>query len=169
MRPLFAAALVACLLLIVPAAEAQTRRRRPTQPRRRGPAASTTSRLDQTKLNAVRLQLAEMSKDMTRFVYVYGRLSKDLELTAAQAESAEVTSRTKAGLVENIRAMGNRLDKLEAQFRFTTGLERQYRTIEGVSRQMEATVQLVNANRFNQAGDAFVAISTRLTDALIEL
>ena len=169
MRPFFAAATV-CLLLIFPAATAaQTRTRRPTQPRRRAPAASSTSRLDQTKLNAVRLQLAETSKAMTRFVYLYGRISKDLELTGTQAESTEVTNRTKAGLVENIRAMGDRLDKLEAQFRFTTGLQRQYRAIEGVSRQVETAVQQVNANRFNQAGETLVAISMRLTDALIEL
>ncbi len=169
-RPFVAGATVVCLLLIVPAwASAQTRGRRTPQPRRRAPAASSASRLDQTKVNAVRLQLAVMSKDMTRFVYVYGRISKDLELTGAQGESSEVTNRTKAGLVENIRAMGDRLDKLEAQFRFTPGLQRQYRTLEGVSRQVETAVQQVNANRFNQAGDTLVAISARLTDALIEL
>jgi hypothetical protein len=169
-RPFFAAATVACLLLIFPASgSAQTRTRRSTPQRRRAPAASSATRLDQTKVNAVRLQLAVMSKDMTRFVYVYGRISKDLELTGAQAESSEVTNRTKAGLVENIRAMGDRLDKLESQFRFTPGLDRQYRTIEGVSRQIETAVQQVNGNRFNQAGDTLVAISARLTDALIEL
>ena len=90
-------------------------------------------------------------------------------VSAAQPESAEVLARTKAGLVENIRAVGDRLDKLEAQFRFTSGLERQYRTLEGVSRQAETAVQEVNANRFDQAGRTLLGISTKLTDTLIEL
>jgi hypothetical protein len=168
-RPFFAAATVVCLLLIIPAsALAQTRTRRTPQ-RRRAPAPASASRLDQTKVNAVRLQLAELNKDLTRFLYLYGRLSKDLELTSAQAESAEVAGRAKTSLVENIRAMGDRLDKLEAQFRFTPGLERQYRSLEGVSRQAETAAREVGANRFDQAGRTLLTISTRLTDTLIEL
>ncbi len=167
MKSFFATATV-CLILISPAASlAQTRSRRSAPQRRRAPAPAT--RLDQTKSNAARLQLAEMSKAMTRFVYLYGRLAKDLELTGAQAESADVTSRTKAGLVENIRAMGDRLDKLEAQLRFTPGLERSYRMLEGVSREAEAAAQQVGANRFDQAGQALLAITAKLTDALTEL
>ena len=170
MRPFFAAAVVAGLLLTLPAvADAQSRTRRSTPPRRRAPAPAANTRLDQTKVNAVRLQLAELNKDLTRFLYLYGRLSKDLELTSSQAESAEVTGRAKTSLVDNIRAMGNRLDKLEAQFRFTPGLERQYRTLEGVSRQAEAAAGQVNANRFDQAGRTLLGISTQLTDTLIEL
>lgn len=166
MKPFFATATV-CLLLIFPAvSSAQTRGRRAPQ-RRRAPAPAT--RLNQTQVNTVRLQLAALNKDLTRFLYLYGRLSKDLELTAGQAESADVLARTKAGLIENIRAVGDRLDKLEAQFRFTSGLERQYRTLEGVSRQAETAVQEVNANRFDQAGRTLLAISATLTDAMTEL
>ncbi|HEV3471226.1 MAG TPA: hypothetical protein VG148_18015 [Pyrinomonadaceae bacterium] len=166
MKSFFATATV-CLLLAFPAVSAaQTRGRRTTQ-RRRAPAPAT--RLDETQVNAVRLQLAALNKDLTRFLYLYGRLSKDLELTAAQPESDEVLARTKAGLVENIRAVGDRLDKLEAQFRFTAGLERQYRTLEGVSRQAETAAQEVNANRFDQAGRTLLTVSTKLTDTLIEL
>lgn len=165
MRSLLATVTV-CLLLSAPAA-AQTRNRRSTTQRRRAPAPAT--RLDQTQLNAARLQLAEVNKDLTRFLYLYGRLSKDLELTSAQAESADVTGRAKTSLVENIRAMGARLDKLEAQFRFTSGLDRHYRSLEGVSREAEAAAQQVNANRFDQAGRTLLAVSIRLTDTLVEL
>lgn len=167
MKSFFAAAIV-CLSLTLPAAApAQTRSRRSAQQRRRAPAQA--SRLDQTQANAVRLQLAALNKDLTSFIYLYGRLSKDLELTGAQAESADVLARAKTSVVQNIRTMGERLDKLEAQFRFTSGLERQYRTLEGISRQAEEAAQQVNANRFDQAGRTLLAISTRLTDALIEL
>jgi hypothetical protein len=164
---LLAATLAACLLLAVPAA-AQTRSRRTTTPQRRGTTAPTT-RLDQTKLNAIRLQLAEQVKDLTRFLYVYGRLSKDLELTSAQTTSSDVAANAKSSLIESIRAMRDRLDQLEGQFRFTPGLEQRYRLIEGVSRRADAAAQQASANRFDQAGRTLLEISTQLTDALIEL
>jgi len=163
----FAATLAACLLLTVPAA-AQTRTRRTTAPQRRGTPAPT-ARLDQTKLNAVRLQLAEQVKDLTRFLYVYGRLSKDLELTSAQATSSDVAATAKTSLIESIRAMRDRLDKIEGQFRFTPGLEQKYRLIEGVSRRADVAAQQAGANRFDQAGRTLLEISNQLTDALIEL
>jgi hypothetical protein len=158
-----------CLLLACPAA-AQTRSRRSTPQRRRpAPARPAPSRLDQTKLNAVRIQLSDLNKDLTRFLYLYGRLSKDLELTGAQSESADVTNRTKAGLLDSVRGMRDRLDQLEAQFRFTPGLERQYRTLEGVSRSADQAAQLVSSNRFDQAGRTLLDIATRLTDTLADM
>lgn len=168
----FAAALIACLLLTVStAAQTRTRRTPPAQrrttPAQRQPA--TPSRLDQTKLNAIRLSLAEQIKDMTRFLYVYGRLSKDLELTSAQAGSSDVAARAKASLLDSIRAMRDRLDQFESQFRFTPGLEGKYRLVEGVARRADLAAQQAGQNRFDQAGRTILEISTQLTDALIEL
>ncbi|HEU4593994.1 MAG TPA: hypothetical protein VFS10_02415 [Pyrinomonadaceae bacterium] len=165
----FIAIVLTCLIVLgtAPLSSAQTRTRRSTPQRRRAPAAATS--LDQTKLNAVRLQLAGLNKDLTRFLYLYGRLSKDLELTGAQAESADVASRTKAGLLENVGVMRDRLDQLEGQFRFTKGLERQYQTLQGVSRRADEAAQHVSANRFDQAGRVLLEVSNRLTDVLIEM
>ena len=170
MRTLTAAVLT-CLLLLgsAPLSVAQTRTRRSTTPqRRRAPAASSSS-LDQTKFNSVRLQLAGLNKDLTRFLYLYGRLSKDLELTGAQAESADVAGRTKAGLLESVGSMRDRLDQLEGQFRFTKGLERQYQMLQGISRRADEAAQHVSANRYDQAGRVLLEVSGRLTDVLTEM
>jgi hypothetical protein len=166
----FIAAVLTCLMLLgsAPHSSAQTRTRRSTPQRRRAPAASASS-LDQTKFNAVRLQLAGLNKDLTRFLYLYGRLSKDLELTGAQAESADVAGRTKAGLLESVGSMRDRLDQLEGQFRFTKGLERQYQMLQGVSRRADEAAQHVSANRYDQAGRVLLEVSNRLTDVLIEM
>lgn len=136
---------------------------------RRTPRAPATPRVDQAKVNAARLQLAEQVKDMTRFLYVYGRLSKDLELTAAQARSADVASQAKAGLLDSVRVMRDRLDKLEVQFRFTPGLEREYKMIEGVSIRADDAARMAAANRYDQAGRTLLEISTILTDALSQM
>ena len=127
MKPLIAKVVV-CLLVITcaaAAAPAQTRTRRSVstaQKRRTTPA----TRLDQTRFNAQRLELAGLSKDLTRFLYLYGRLSKDLELTSAQTGSADAASQAKAGVIRSIGDMRDRLDQLEGHFRFEEGLRTQY-------------------------------------------
>jgi hypothetical protein len=164
----------ACLLLLLPAAaatapaSAQTRTRRSTTQKRRAPAAPS-SRLDQTRFNTQRLELAGLSKDLTRFLYVYGRLSKDLELTGSQTGSAEATSQAKAGVISNIGVMRDRLDQLESRFRFEQGLATQYQTLRGVSASADQAAQQAAANRFDQAGRTLLAIAEKLTDVLLDM
>ncbi len=170
MKPLIAKAAV-CLLLTICAgtdATAQTRTRRSTPQRRRTPSTAS-SRLDQTRFNAQRLELAGLSKDLTRFLYLYGRLSKDLELTGSQTGSADATNQAKTGLIRSIGDMRDRLDQLESRFRFEAGLRTQYQTLQGVSASAEQAAQLANANRFDQAGRALLEVANKLTDVLLEM
>jgi hypothetical protein len=167
-KAFIAAAACALLVFSAPNARAQTRTRRSVstaQKRRTTPA----TRLDSTRANAVRLQLANLSKDMTRFLYLYGRLSKDLELTGAQSGSTDAANTAKSGLIENVRAMRDRLDQLESQFRFTQGLERQYQSLQGVSARADQASQLVSSGRYDQAGRTLLEISSQLTDVLLEM
>ena len=170
MKPLIAKAAV-CLLIITccaAAAPAQTRNRRSTATQRRRPAA-TSSRLDQTRFNAQRLELASLSKDLTRFLYLYGRLSKDLELTSGQTGSADAAGQAKAGLVRSIGDMRDRLDQLEGRFRFEQGLRAQYQTLQGVSASADQAAQQAAANRYDQAGRILLEVSNKLTDVLLEM
>ncbi len=172
MKPLIAKA-AACLLIFVcvPApAPAQTRTRRssPASSQKKKTPASG-SRLDQTRFNAQRLELAGLSKDLTRFLYLYGRLSKDLELTASQQGSADAASQAKAGLIRSIGDMRDRLDQLEGHFRFEEGLRTQYQTLQGVSAGAEQAAQQAAANRFDQAGRTLLDVANKLTDVLLEM
>ena len=170
MKPLIAKAAV-CLLVITcsaAGAPAQTRTRRSVTPQRRRPAASSTS-LDATRFNAQRLELAGLSKDLTRFLYLYGRLSKDLELTAAQQGSADAANQAKAGLIRSIGDMRDRLDQLEGRFRFEPALRTQYQTLQGVSAGAEQAAQQASANRFDQAGRTLLEVANKLTDVLLEM
>jgi hypothetical protein len=168
-KPLIAKAAVCLLLIICAAADApaQTRTRRSTPQRRRTPAPAT--QLDQTRFNAQRLELAGLSKDLTRFLYLYGRLSKDLELTGAQGGAADATNQTKAGLIRSIGDMRDRLDQLEGRFRFEQGLRTQYQTLQGVSASAEQAAQAASANRFDQAGRILLDVANKLTDVLLEM
>ena len=169
MKPLIAKAAV-CLLIIASAAldaPAQTRTRRSTPQRRRTPATAT--RLDQTRFNTQRLELAGLSKDLTRFLYLYGRLSKDLELTGAQQGAADATNQTKAGLIRSIGDMRDRLDQLEGRFRFEEGLRTQYQTLQGISSRADQAAQAASANRYDQAGRILLDVANKLTDVLLEM
>lgn len=162
----FIATAFVCMLLIVPAS-AQTRTRRSSTPPQK--RRTTSSPLDATRFNQQRLELAGLSKDLTRFLYLYGRLSKDLELTGAQTESADAANQTKAGLVNSVHAMRDRLDQLEGHFRFTKGLETQYQMLQGVSTRADQAAQAVAANQYDRGGRMLLDIATQLTDVLLEI
>ena len=169
MKPLIAKAAV-CLLIFAFAAPApaQTRTRR-SAPASQRKKATPASGLDQTRYNAQRLELAGLSKDLTRFLYLYGRLSKDLELTAGQQGSADAANQTKAGLIRSLGDMRDRLDQLESHFRFEQGLRAQYQTLQGVSGSAEQAAQQAAANRYDQAGRTLLEVANKLTDVLLEM
>jgi len=173
-KPLIATA-AACLLLTALTAapvSAQTRTRRSSSTsaqRRRAPAAPASSRLDQTRFNTQRLELAGLAKDLTRFLYLYGRLSKDLELTSTQTGSADAANQTKAGLIRSMGDMRDRLDQLESRFRFEQGLASQYQMLRGVSASADQAAQQVSANQFDRAGRTLLDVANKLTDVLTEM
>jgi hypothetical protein len=164
----FIATATICMLLILPAsASAQTRTRRSAPQKKK--TTATTSPLDATRFNAQRIELAGVSKDLTRFLYLYGRLSKDLELTGTQSESSDAANRTRSGLISSVQAMRDRLDQLESHFRFAKGLEGQYRMLQGISGRAEEAAQSVNSGQYDRAGRALLEIATQLTDVLLDM
>ena len=164
--PAFAAA---CLLALSLGAEAaaQTRGRRTSTPQRRRstPAPATSA----TQLNAARLRVSDQIKKMTRFLYLYGRFSKDLELTGSQTANSEVSTRTRAQLLDIVRGVANDLDRLEADFRLTAGLQRFFPALQGVAQRAANAEAQVTANRLDQAGRALVEVANQLTDVLLEM
>ena len=170
MKSIIAAAALCLSLLLssVPPAAAQTRTRRtPTQ--RRGSTAAPKSTADQTQVNAARIKLSDQIKNLTRFIYLYARISKDLETVSGQAESGEVARRTKAALLSNFTNLRDGLDQLERQFRFAPGLERSYQKLQGVAAKVEQAESLAAANQYDRAGRQLVDVVTQLPDVLLEM
>ncbi|HYP52612.1 MAG TPA: hypothetical protein VEQ42_03680 [Pyrinomonadaceae bacterium] len=167
----FYALAAACLLALAlgaAEAQAQTRGRRTTTQRwRRAPA--TTPSASAAQLNAARLRVADQVKKMTRFLYLYGRFSKDLELTGTQAANADVAGRTRNELLNIVRGVREDLDRLEADFRLTPGLQRFFPTLEGVAERAAGAEAQVAANRLDQAGRTLVEVVNQLTDVLLEM
>lgn len=164
-----ACALALSATVEVSSAQARGRRTTTTTQRRRAPGTASSSRLGSTQANAARIRLADQVKNLTRFLYLYGRLSKDLELTGAQAESNEVAGKTRTALLTNLGNVRQGLDQLEAQFRLTGGLAPHYAKLAGVARRAADAETKAAAGQFDQAGRSLVEVVNQLTDVLLEM
>jgi hypothetical protein len=161
-------------LLLLPAGGlAQTRTRRSSSPassqKRRAGSTAAAAKPDSTQVNAARIKLADQIKTLSRFLYLYGRFSKDMELTSAQAGSSDVTERTRASLLGSLKNVREGLDQLESQFRFTPGLERPYAMLKGSAQRAADAEASASAGQFDQAGRTLVEVVTQLTDVLVEM
>jgi len=169
-KSIIAAACLSSLLLLssAPPAAAQSRTRRTPTPKR-GSTAASKSTTDQTQVNAARIKLADQIKNLTRFVYLYGRFSKDLENVSAQTESADVARRTKAALLTNFANFREGLDTLEKDFRFAPGLARHYGMLQGAARKVSDAEAQASANQYDRAGRLLLDVVNQLTDVLVEM
>ena len=160
----------ACLLLFT-SVSAQTRSRR-TAPQKRRAAASragTPSPLEATQKNAARLRLGDQIKTLTRFLYLYGRFSKDLELTGSQAGATDTSAQTRAALITNLRNIRAGLEQLESEFRSSPALAREYASLNGVAQRVADAERQAAANQLDQAGRVLVEVVNRLTDVLLDM
>lgn len=164
-----ATALCLCLLAAPTDAFSQSRTRRTTATPQRKRGGSATPRLAATQTNAARIKLADQIKTLSRFLYLYGRFSKDLELTGAQSGSSDISAQTKASLIASLKNVREGLDQLESQFRFTPGLERPYNLLRGAAQRAADAEASATAGRFDQAGRTLVEVVSQLTDVLIEM
>lgn len=170
-----------CLLLFPSIDFAQTQRRRGGRARR--PVATRSARAEERgrteELSAARGRVVEQIKLLTRFLYLFGRISNNIEMSeAAQAENSgggearaqaiELTNRTKAALRENLANVRAGLNQLEADVRGTPSLSGFYTRIAGVSDYIARAEASAAANRFDEAGRNLIEAINRLTDALRE-
>ena len=175
-HPLTLFALI-CLLLLPVTNSAQTRRRTTTNRRRAAAASSAASSRRNTKaLNAARTRVSDQIKLLTRFLYLFGRISNGIEVADAQArgggltpEAAGAQNRNKAALRQNLANLRQGLDELEVYFRTTPGLERYYTRLAGVAASAEQAEQRAAASQLDQAGRALLDAVNRLTDVLGEM
>ncbi|MDQ3685962.1 MAG: hypothetical protein M3430_10240 [Acidobacteriota bacterium] len=174
-----ASSLIVALLLLFPViASAQTRGRRSTTQRRRTPAASssTAARRASEELAAGRTRVAQQIKDLTRFIYLYGRITKDLESSEAQArgsgaasQAAALSNQTRTKLRSSLQNVREGLDQLEIYFRTTPALQRYYIRLAGVAAGAAGAEDRVAANQLDQAGRLLVDVAGRLTDVLSQM
>lgn len=160
---------VCCLLLVsATAADAQTRRRRSSTQRR--PAATRPASSDAVAVG--RLKVAERIKIITEFLYVYGGIANQVEVSEAQARQAgggqdpNAAAQTRARLRMSLEDVRAGLDQLEIDFRTSPDLQRYYNRIAGVAAAAADAEEMAGANQLKPAGRKLLVVVNQLTDAL---
>lgn len=163
-----------CLLIFSFDAFAQTRRRR-SPPRTRRPAATRPARTptedarrSAEQLAAARSRVVEQIKLLTRFLYVFGRVSNNIEMSERGRQNEDLTNRARASLRENLANVRAGLIQLETDMRANPELVGLYARITGVSDLTARAEQSATAGRFDEAGRTMIEVVARLTDALRE-
>ncbi|MBA2501670.1 MAG: hypothetical protein H0V27_02205 [Pyrinomonadaceae bacterium] len=179
MRKHYGAFALLCLLLLPSVDFAQTRTRRGTTNRRR--ASSQRARPSATapspNLSEARTRVSDQIKNLTRFLYLFGRVSNSIETADAEARRSRVNTaeavaaqdRSKAALRDNLTGVRQGLETLENYFRTTPGLGLYSLRVAGVSSIAAQAESEAASGQFDQAGRTLLSAVNRLTDALGEL
>ena len=121
-------------------------------------------------------RVAEQIKTLTRFLYLFGGIAKDLKAADEAAQKGETSSsaaqqmrQNKAALIGSLRNVRDGLDKLEADFRFTPQLQRYYPTLKGVADNASAAEDAAAAGQYNETGRALLETVNQLTEVLLAM
>lgn len=124
-------------------------------------------------MKAARERVAVQLKTLTRFLYLFGGIAKDIQSVDLASRTPEASStmiaqneRNKTKVRESIRNVREGLDKLESDIRFNTALQPYYVYLNGVARLGETAENQAAANRFDEAGKTLLKTAEQLADAL---
>ena len=166
------------LLLMLPLQAISQKKQTTTSPQKRPtPKPKITPTPTPTpNLRPDAAQVAEQLKLITRFIYVYGKISNGLETADDQVKRGQTNQalqaqnqQIKASVVTNIDSLRLGLEKLEQSFQANPQLDRYYAKLAGASQAATNAAQLAAANRFDEAGRVLLGVAERLADVLVEL
>lgn len=163
---------LACLLLLSVPAASQTKRRSPKKP------GASFAEKQQAEIRAGREQIALQVKALTQFLYLFGGITKGIEIAeraksnreeSVAGMSSEQIQQTKAKVKDSIASVRTGLDKLESSFRLNPVLQSYYPSLSGVARIAQTAETQAAAGNFDQAGRSLIAAVSKLTDALLAI
>jgi len=162
--------LVALFLSAFVAMDAQAQRRRSGSQRRAAsaPRAANTSGAAATEITEARANLAEQVKLLSRFLYLYGRISGTIEVNT-QNGGAESAAQSRAALVANFRNVRAGLDDLAERFSRTPSLASQSLRVTAASDLAGQAETSIAAGKLDEAGRVLVSVVTGLTDVLVTI
>ncbi len=167
-------ALILSTLILIPlAAFPQQKRGRQTKSR---PSAVATPKPTPPDHREEAAALSEQLKIISRFLYLYGRVSNGLETSDAQEKRGELSrtlsdknKQNKARVVENVIGLKVGLEQLSGKFQNKPGLFSPSLKIQSSLEDLAAAGQLAESGRFDEAGRALVKVAEKLTEALAEI
>lgn len=164
------------LSLILPTQTLSQTRRRSTGQRRGAPANARRQNASVDARAEGASRIAGQIKLLSRFLYLYGRITNGFDIAAEASERGETnaaaiekTEQSKAAVRQNLRNVRDGLDDMELHFRTTPELQRYYTSLAGVAASAADAEEKAAANQFDQAGRALIEVINRLTNVLLEM
>jgi hypothetical protein len=122
------------------------------------------------------MEVANQIKNLTRFIYVLGGVSKGIEQTEDAVRRNEASpnivaqlQKDKATVKQSLQSVREGLDKLEVKFRSTPDLNRYYTDLVGSAAGAANAEDQASAGHLDQAGRSLLGVVNRLTDVLLEM
>jgi hypothetical protein len=134
--------------------------------------SSTSTAKTSADLKAGREHVAAQIKVLTRFLYLFGGVSKTIESADVTAREGDAQSlvvknqQSKTKIVSSIKELHDGLDKLETDFSANSTLRAYYVYVIGVSGIAQTSQSQAAAGHFDEAGSSLLKAVDRLTDAL---
>jgi hypothetical protein len=148
----------------------QTRRRTNTA----RPSNTNSSIADARSAGATRV--ADQVKNLTKFLYLYGGIGKDLQSVDAAVQRGEASqtaidkaNQSKSTIKSSLANVRDGLDKLEVDFRTTPALQPYYIKLAGSAAGAADATQLAETGQYDRSGRALLDVVNRLTDVLVAI
>jgi hypothetical protein len=127
-------------------------------------------------MRAEAAQVATQIKNISNFIYVYGKIVNSLEVADEQVKnkltSPEIQAqnqKSKEALILRIRDLRAGLDNLAKSFQANPRLQVQYLKLTYATDSVINAERLASAGRYEEAGKTLVLVIERLTDTVISM
>lgn len=122
------------------------------------------------------LQVAAQIKNVSNFIYVFGKIVNGLEVAEDQAKRNQVspevqakTKQSKDALVASINGLRAGLENMVRSFQANQRLQVQYLKLSYASEAAANAERLAMAGRYDEAGKSLVTVVERLTDTMVSM
>lgn len=173
---LFCAGLAGGLLLALSIPSSVVAQRRKSTPKRPVNRPTPTPTPAPLNLGAEAAQVAEQIKLITRFLYIYGKVTNGLELAEEQNRRGELSPaaaaqnrQSKETVVSNLNGLRLGLSNLLTRFQGNSRLQVQYLKVSNAVDAVTNAERLAANSRFDEAGKSLVLAIERLTDVMLAL
>jgi hypothetical protein len=121
-------------------------------------------------------QVATQIKNVTNFIYIYGKIVNTLEIDEDQVQRKETSpeiqakiKKSKDQLISRIRDLRAGLENLANSFQANPRLQVQYLKISIAAEASHDAERLATAGRYEEAGRSLVTVVERLTDTIVSM
>ncbi|HEY8459217.1 MAG TPA: hypothetical protein VIM99_02495 [Blastocatellia bacterium] len=143
------------------------------------PASATKSKPTPTPTPDMRSEAAQVAaqiKNVSNFIYVYGKVVNSLQIAEEQMKNDQVSPEAQARnqenkdkLITSMNKLRSGLENLASGFEGNQRMQVQYLKLAYATEASFDAERLAAAGRYEEAGRSLVAVVERLTDAIISM